>query len=271
MKKKDANSKTELLANQKLSSRKKIGFKCLKPSKNLIYIATLFIMLAFIPYGLSYLPKVNSSIHISSRQWDHEKLEKQLTTKVKDKTFKDFKAVKQITKKIQRNVSASQVHLFRTKWDQVIADFSFYKPVAGIFLGSPRLVSSDSKVFGIYDEAKHSQLPYIKGIEIANELIYLDDNSMRISEKNLRLIQEALLLIELGISYNINYKTILFDPYRGFAAMLRGKRIRVEMGRSPFENRYKKLEKILAALEKKKVHTARIELDFPGKAFIKEF
>ena len=43
------------------------------------------------------------------------------------------------------------------------------------------------------------------------------------------------------------------------------------MGRSPFENRYKKLEKILASLKGKRVENARIELDFEGKAFVKEF
>ena len=268
---KKGRNKARILKNQKIN-KKRFSF----PFKASLIITIILLVLGVVLASFTdaidiTLDKSRHQFSVKAKSSGDHQVDKLIRQKLSNKAFDSLEDVKKFAIDLQHEIAASRVHLFRIKPTVVSIRYEFFQPVAAVQLGSGKLVNSAGKVFGSFSETKHSHLPYLKGLEIVKKLRYLEDQSLTISEKNSRLIQESLLLINTGMRYNIRYKTILFDPYRGFSALLRDKRIRVEMGRSPFEKKYKKLEKILASLEKKRVTAARIELDFKGKAFVKEF
>ena len=176
-----------------------------------------------------------------------------------------------VAKNVQEEFSSKRVTLLTLKPSRALVMVENHEPIAVIDYGRKRLVSNEGLIFGKYIEKEHFSLPLIQGISIDKKISFSSDQSISMSKKNSVLISEALLLLREGLRYNIKYRAINYDPYRGFQVLLKDKRIRVEMGRTPFKKRYVKLVKILSNLSQKRVTNARIELDYRGKAFIKEF
>ena len=179
--------------------------------------------------------------------------------------------LKKLSSLIQKHISAKRISLVSPDPQSVIVQIEMHQPIAVINFGSKRLLSRAGKIFGKFNESDHHHLPMITGIAPDSKIQLNPDQSVLLDRKISPLVKEALLLIKDGLSYNINYRGIHLDKYRGFQVLLSEKRIRVEMGRAPFKQRYKKLTKILSDLNNKNVNQARIELDFHGKAFVKEF
>ena len=121
-----------------------------------------------------------------------------------------------LARSLQKKVAASRFHIFRQSQDSVLLSFDFYQPVAGIFYGKPRLLNSEGKIFGIFQETKHSHLPYIKGIEISNKLVFLDDQSVSISEKNLTILKEVLYLSTPVYVTILNIRRLNLTPIADF-------------------------------------------------------
>ena len=69
---------------------------------------------------------------------------------------------------------------------------------------------------------------------------------------------------------NHKIKSIEFKRFRGFFVVLQTSETEVALGRSPFSGKLVRLHEILKRLEKTSSTAARIELDYQGKAFIKE-
>ncbi|SME91065.1 cell division protein FtsQ/DivIB [Pseudobacteriovorax antillogorgiicola] len=184
--------------------------------------------------------------------------------------IQDLQQVESFKLDLQKKLAAKSLSTLALTPYKILLKAEFHQSLAAIEYGIKRLLSDKGKVFGQYSEKHHHHLPMISGISIDRKLDLDNEQSVVMSERNNEVLQEALLLINDGLRYNIRYKAIHFDSFRGFQVLLFDKRIRVEMGRRPFNKRYIKLEKILSNLSKKRVNTARIELDYQGKAFIKE-
>ena len=176
-----------------------------------------------------------------------------------------------LTSQIQILTSARSVHMIALDQKTAFLSLVQHKPEAAIQYGKLRLISKEGKVFGEYKDTEHLQLPIIKGLPFDKSISLDKEQAIELSPENRELINEGLLLIRSGLSYNINYKTILYNPDRGFQVWLKDSRIRVEMGRRPFNKKNIKLVKILSNLDKKRITKARIELDYQGKAFVKEY
>ncbi|MFW7378291.1 MAG: cell division protein FtsQ/DivIB [Oligoflexus sp.] len=182
----------------------------------------------------------------------------------------DREELKQHLYEVQKMLSAKAISMIQIRPLHFSLFVEFHTPKFAIELGTTRFVNANGQVYGFFKEGLHSWLPIVKGLKLVEKPEFLEDQTMVLDEMNQTVVDEVLLLLELSLSYNITYRDIHFDPYRGFRGQLSNHRISVELGRKPFDTRLSRLRKILDDLAEKGVPSAHIELDFQDKAFVRE-
>lgn len=273
MAKKKGKKNKNFLKNQKLKKRKRsfqFEIKSLAPFLPFGGIILASIVIGVTLQNFNFVPETNIPT-FKTDLIEAPKLRAKVEGMLSKQRDSDFENFHDLASKIQKKLSAKRVTLVSLGNNTVSIDLEMHKAIAAIEFGKKRLLSDEGKVFGNYIETRDHSLPLIKGIGMKDKVSLADDQSLVLDEESVQRISEARLLINEGLRYNIHYRAIHLDPYRGFQVLLKDKRIRVEMGRTPFKKRYIKLVKILSNLSRKKVNQARIELDYQGKAFIKEF
>jgi hypothetical protein len=97
------------------------------------------------------------------------------------------------------------------------------------------------------------------------------DDSLRviITAEERRHLFDALEVWQRSNESGVEIRQINFQKFRGFAVSL-ADGTEVVLGLKPFDYKLKKLRGILDGLKRDGVAAARIELDYEGKAFIKE-
>lgn len=198
---------------------------------------------------------------------DDEKNIRQIFTKI---DHSDREALKKGLLQVQKMLSAKAISMIQIRPLHFSLFIEFHTPKFAIELGTPRFVNANGQVYGFFKEGQHSWLPIVKGLKLTDKPEFLADQTMVLDEFNQNVVKEVLFLLELSLSYNITYRDIHFDPYRGFRGQLSNHRISVELGRKPFDKRLSRLRKILDDLTEKGVPSAHIELDFQDKAFVRE-
>ena len=83
------------------------------------------------------------------------------------------------------------------------------------------------------------------------------------------IIKEANQLLTLLEQQNIPIKTIHFDRHLGFEVTTRSL-TKISLGRAPFQIKMERLQRAMHMSLKNGMEVERIELDYTGKAFIKE-
>lgn len=172
--------------------------------------------------------------------------------------------------KVQTYLAAESVSLIKTSSSQYHLNVNFHNPLLRIDLGKIRFINDKADVFGEVTNGLAENLPILKGLKLANKMKIKSDQTYSLDGFNKKIIQEAILLAQDSLSYNIKCDEITFDPYRGFHVKLKTKRISVELGRAPFTKKLSRLQKIIKDLNEKNTRSAHIEVDFEGKAFIQE-
>ena len=85
-----------------------------------------------------------------------------------------------------------------------------------------------------------------------------------------RAIEDVLELIEALKADATEYSHINFIKHRGFSITLKGDSTEVFLGNAPYNVKITRMHSIILDLRKKGSQAQRIELDYDGKAFIKE-
>ena len=130
--------------------------------------------------------------------------------------------------------------------------------------GAVRLVDSAGFIYGsccvLPVQEAESLLPLLTGLPAA-------DQAGNNKEEH-ALIREALKLYDGLTTKNIKASSIRYQNHRGFFAIMDPGQIEVSIGRAPFDEKLNRLAEVLERVDRQKV--SRIELDYHGKAFIKE-
>ena len=91
-------------------------------------------------------------------------------------------------------------------------------------------------------------------------------NSLELSQQEQQSIASALSVLELAKDYRPS--SIVWEEYRGFK--LKTDSLSVFLGFAPYEKKFEKLKSIISTAQKKNIDLAKVELDYHGKAFVKQ-
>ena len=160
----------------------------------------------------------------------------------------------------------SRVEVVRTSPEKIVIGFERRTPSMRIDRGSTlRLIDSGGFIYGsccqLPAQEAESQLPLLTGLSAA------EDGGLSPREER-TLIGEALGLNGGLIGKGIRVASLRYQNHRGFFTVMDPEGIEVSMGRAPFEDKLNRLAEVLLRIDRQKV--SRIELDYHGKAFIKE-
>lgn len=179
-----------------------------------------------------------------------------------------------VARKIQKAHLLDRVHLVRSGSRDVIAQLVPRKPIMRVEADRLRWLTADAKIYGEVPVPAESSIekPLLKGIfdTTGRRRSMADDQTLRVEHDEADELREAIDLLDKTRDVKLSVKEIEFVPYRGFTLVLDGTETVVTVGRSPFDDTLRHLVSVLRTLEKRGSQAARIELDYSGKAFVKE-
>jgi hypothetical protein len=175
-----------------------------------------------------------------------------------------------IARQVQQNGQFAKVHVLRTAQSSVAVSVSERKPVMAIEADKLRQLTAEGVVYG--EQGDSPALPIIRGVfdNRAEEFALAEDQSLRLTDDERQVIRESIELWGDANRAGFSVKSLEYRRFRGFFVTLTNSDIEVALGRTPFVEKFGRLQEILKRLEKSGGHAARIELDYQGKAFIKE-
>lgn len=172
-------------------------------------------------------------------------------------------------KKLQEISGASSIQLIRTGEYRVIIRSNERHPLLRIAADKVRLVTADGLVYGVA-ETSHEDLPMFAGLLDSKNRKYTfeQDGSLILRNEEQLAIRAALEFSAESETQRFGFKKLEWLPYRGIEA--KTDEWTVVFGMPPYGERYQKLVKIVSDLNKKGVSSAKVELDYPDKAFVKQ-
>jgi hypothetical protein len=170
-----------------------------------------------------------------------------------------------------------QVSVIRPRYQTIVISAALRKPVLLVQVGShTRFLARDGVVYGDATETTSNsimQVPQVvvTGVFDSHNGPFLFDKAKKlvVTVAEQELLSAALRLSELASKGGLGLKSISYQGYRGLGITLEDE-TEVLMGSLPFEYKLEKLASILGKLKAKGTTASRIELDYDGKAFIKE-
>ncbi len=174
--------------------------------------------------------------------------------------------------KLQKDLEVKLVRFVKTDHRTVYVSLFFREPRFRISADQIRLLSTEGDVYGQPTTAREKSLPLISGVFMDNDIpIRLhDDGSIALSDQQKFALQDVLHLAKLAEENKIKYDEMNYVAFRGVSLIDHQTGVEVSLGKPPFEKKISRLEKILLKLKQKGTMAERIELDYDGKAFIKE-
>jgi len=160
----------------------------------------------------------------------------------------------------------SRVEVIRSSPGKILVSFERREPALRIDRGSQKLVDNGGFIYGacctLPAQESEAQLPLLTGIPSTQ-----GDQALTPREEE-RLLHEALSLNRGLSSRGIHASVIRYQAHRGFFAVMDPEGIEIALGLAPFDDKLGRLTEVLQRVDRTKV--SRIELDYHGKAFIKE-
>jgi hypothetical protein len=186
----------------------------------------------------------------------------------------NYENLLEISKLIQKKLQAEQVSIVHTRDHQLTLSLEERKPLLRISADQHRLVSSSEQVYGVINGKTESfeTLPLLKGVfeSRARDFAMKEDQTLDLEETEQGIIHDALTLNKEAEASGFKIEEIEYVKYRGFLLRTKGDNIEITIGMPPFKQRLKQLSEILNNLKKSGTQVVRIELDYNGKAFIKQ-
>lgn len=148
-------------------------------------------------------------------------------------------------------------------------------PLLGVYADKARFLAEDGTVYGDYltESDPGSPIgPVVTGIfdNRAESFTSSGNGALDLGAEEVSLLKETAELYKAIRTSNLKIKSMDFRRFRGFFVVLQNSETEVALGRSPFAGKLTRLNEILTRFEKTSSTAARIELDYQGKAFIKE-
>ncbi|RYZ54447.1 MAG: hypothetical protein EOP07_15965 [Proteobacteria bacterium] len=176
----------------------------------------------------------------------------------------------QFSKGLYRQMGLRSIQLIQTAPDRIAIATETFTPKLVAELDKLRYVTDDGIVFGGMTSTETTTLPVLRGFYKAAPFTKSENDTIVLSPANQRIVDEALLAIQEASRYNIQYRSLTFDEFRGLSAEMLEPNYRITLGFRPFEGKYLRLEKIIETLKDRGLSSATIELDYKGKAIVKE-
>jgi hypothetical protein len=144
----------------------------------------------------------------------------------------------------------------------------------GVYADKARFLTEDGIVYGEYSaNIDGSDIgPVVSGLfdNRAESFSVNANGTLNVESDELALLKESAELYKAIRASNHRIKSLEYKRFRGFFITLQNSETEVAMGHGPFQAKLERLHEILVRLEKTASTAARIELDYQGKAFIKE-
>jgi|GEM_PF-3177197 len=182
----------------------------------------------------------------------------------------DGETLPAFAEKLHQSMGLRAITLIRTSPQRIAVGAEAFAAAMIVELDRRRYATDDGIIFGEAVEGMASSLPVLKGLSRKNALDRTANGTFIVSAGNQKIIEESLLAIHEGSKYNIKYRTLVYDDFRGLSGDLEDSNYRVTLGFKPYTHKYMKLEKIIISLKERGLSSATIELDYKGKAFVKE-
>lgn len=135
--------------------------------------------------------------------------------------------------------------------------------------GKFRYLSTKGNIYG--QSKRDSGYPQLSGVLLSAKTYETDADDIYVltanEQENLR---QATLLLNVARQNKLAVGKIVYESYRGFKAKVSDLDAWVFFGYAPFAKKFQKLQNILMSLREKNAQATRIELDYEGKAFVKE-
>jgi hypothetical protein len=172
---------------------------------------------------------------------------------------------------VQQLGSYADVHVVKLAPNAVAIQVRQRQPVLCIEADRLRLISSTEEVYGQVDTPAACPGPTVAGLfEPGQHPLMRNDLTLALGDNERSLVHEALELVRVGRDKGFVFSRLEVKKYRGFSVTLAGKDLEIALGRAPFAAKLEKLQGILDKLAQKNEQAVRIELDYQGKAFIKQ-
>jgi cell division septal protein FtsQ len=231
---------------------------------------------------------VNSIIVLTPKDWHVEVMANDGTPlaenikrdiyRVAGRTLKSGSAeeLRKLAKQTEALGMLDKVRVIRPLPNTVLISADLRRPALLVNTGSKnRFLSLDGTVFG--DSADNSGNPFgVSPTVILNGIFEHRpnpsvDDSLRVmtNSDEQRHLLESIEIWQRSSESMLEVKQIQFQKFRGYSIHL-SDGTDVVLGLKPFDYKLKKLRGILDNLKRDGIAAARIELDYEGKAFIKE-
>lgn len=159
----------------------------------------------------------------------------------------------------------AKVDIIRATPNKIVIGFDKRDPKLRIMMQHQQLIDSSGFIYGkccvIPGQDAEASLPLLEGIATI-------ENSGIASDSRLSVIKEALVLARELNGLQLPSEKIRYQNHRGFFVTLQPDKLEISFGRAPFASKLQRLRDVLKQVERNKV--SRIELDYHGKAFIRE-
>ena len=168
--------------------------------------------------------------------------------------------------------NAREVSLSHQGLGLVHVETFFHVPRLRVQVDRIRLISDLGAIYGQPQSDLEHSLPFVSGVFERKDSDYrfTEDGVLIAKPDEALLVREAIDLEDATRNRNQTPISIAFNSFRGFTVVLSNTGIEVLFGRFPFGERPTRLVSILDKLKAKGMSASRIELDFDGKAFVKE-
>ncbi|MCX6117919.1 MAG: hypothetical protein NT027_10280 [Proteobacteria bacterium] len=169
-----------------------------------------------------------------------------------------------------------KISIVRPQFQTVVIGATVRVPIMTTMInGQLRLVTEEGHIYGsssqLAEKADSQSLVEVSGIiEKQNADPDFDvTQKMRLSPDESSRLGSAITLRSQALKMGLVFNKIEYQGYRGFSLNMTDSS-EIVLGVGPFEYKLEKLAGILTKLKAQGITAARIELDYDGKAFIKE-
>ncbi len=182
-------------------------------------------------------------------------------------------ALERVARALQARFLAEDVRVVRVAKNRVYIMLTPRQSAMRIKADEMRLLSGGGQIYGSAKDSD-SALPLLSGIFDGHKetLSMRDNQTLQITEEQRTLVQEALTILTYTKERQLadTFDEVHYIKHRGFTLRASKDGLEVAIGRAPFDRKMTSLDNILAGLRKRGSQAQRIELDYDGKAFVKE-
>jgi hypothetical protein len=194
----------------------------------------------------------------------------QILQKYRDLQSVNPQELESFSRGLYRSMGLRSIQLIQTAPDRIAIATEAFTPKLVAELDKLRFVADDGTIFGSMSTGESTALPILRGLYRSAPFIKSENETLIPNPTNQKIIDEALLAIHEAARYNIQYRSLTYDEFRGLSAEMLEPAYRITLGFRPFSDKYIKLAKIIESLKDRGLTSASIELDYKGKAFVKE-